>query len=193
MFALLAMLLTTAALALVTAAPASAHAALVSSTPEDGAQLDEAPSEIVLEFNEDIQDLGNEIVVVDSEGTPVADGEPVADGATVTQAVMGGAAGAFTVTWRVVSADGHPISGELSYDVTATEPTSDATADEPTTEDTTTEATTTETTPAPSSATTAPAEDEGGGDSAVLWIVLAAGAATVATIVLIVRRNRSIR
>jgi len=185
MFALLATLLTTAALALVTAAPASAHAALVSSTPEDGAELDEAPSEIVLEFNEDIQDLGNEIVVVDSEGTPVADGEPVADGATVMQAVMGGAAGAFTVTWRVVSADGHPISGELSYEVTASEPTSDA--------ETTTEATTTETTPAPSSATTAPAEDEGGGDSAVLWIVLAAGAATVATIVLIVRRNRSIR
>lgn len=191
--ALLALLLTTAALALGIAAPASAHAALVSSSPEDGAELTEAPTEIVLEFNEDIQDLGNEIVIVDSEGTPVADGEPAVDGPTVTQALTGGAAGSFTVTWRVVSADGHPISGELGYEVAPEETTSA----EPTTEATTTQATTTATTQAPSSAASpsaeAGAEEGDGGDSAVLWIVLAAVVAATVAIVLIVRRSRTLR
>lgn len=191
----LTLLLTTAALALGLATSASAHSELVSSMPEDGDTLDEAPSEIVLEFNEDIQDLGNEIVVVDSEGTPVADGEPEVDGPTVMQAVTGGAAGTFTVTWRVVSADGHPISGELSYDVSAPEPTTETSTAEPTTtETTTTEATTADaTSEAPSSATASAdaADQDSGGDSAVLWIVLAAVAAAVVAIVLIMRRNRA--
>lgn len=188
---LFALLLTTAALALGIAAPASAHAALTSSSPADGAELEEAPAEIVLEFNEDIQDIGNEIVVLDSEGTPVADGDPVVDGPTVTQAVTGGAAGTFTVTWRVVSADGHPISGDLSYEVAPTDPTTaspEATTEASTA--TTTEAATTEASAAPSSDTAA--QEDGGGDSAIVWIVIGAVVAAAVAIVLIMRRNRAV-
>jgi methionine-rich copper-binding protein CopC len=180
----LTLMLTTTALALGLAAPASAHSELVAATPGDGETLAEAPAEVVLEFNEEIQDLGNEIVVVDAEGTPVATGDAVVDGVTVTQAITGGTAGTFTVTWRVVSEDGHPISGEYAYEVE--ESAAPTTEESATTE--TPEAATTE---APESESATAAEPESGGGAATPWLVAVAVAAAAGAVAMIVRRSRA--
>lgn len=110
------------------ATPAQAHDALASSDPAPGSVLDAAPSEISLTFTGEILGDGgaNAIIVTDASGVQVNDGAPIVDGAVVTQPIStdtGG--GTFGVVWRVVSSDGHPISGEFTYsvDAPATAPT----------------------------------------------------------------------
>lgn len=175
---------------------AHAHSELVSSSPSDGDSTSEIPAEIVLEFNENIQEIGNEIVVVDPEGTPVADGEMVVDGPVVTQPIGAGAAGEYTVTWRVVSADGHPISGEFSYTLRVPytldeEQSSGETAEAETTEPVTTEAETTE------AETTVEAgeslEDEDQGSSATVPIFIGLSVLVLAGVVILVVRRRRAR
>ncbi|QOR71316.1 copper resistance protein CopC [Ruania alkalisoli] len=102
------------------AAPASAHSALISSDPEDGAVLDTPPTEVVLTFNEDILEMGTSIEVTGPDGAEAGEGDPVLNGPEVTQPLAADlAAGEYTMIWRVVSADGHPIDGELTFTATA--------------------------------------------------------------------------
>ena len=94
-----------------------AHAQLLSTTPEDGASL-ESVDEVVLSFNEDI---GAEFLQVRVEGPDgdETDGDPTADGRDVVQPLAADLpAGEHTVTYRVVSADGHPVSGSFSFTTT---------------------------------------------------------------------------
>lgn len=100
------------------ALPAAAHATLLSATPEDGAELEEVPDAVVLTFNEDITDLGTDIVVTGPDGEDAADGETEIDGAEVSRALAADLpAGEYSITWRAVSADGHPIDGESTFTV----------------------------------------------------------------------------
>lgn len=194
---LLVVVLTTAGLTFFVAGAAQAHSALVSSTPADGDSISEIPTAIVLEFNEDIQDIGNEVVVLDPEGTPVASGEMVVDGPVVTQPIGVGAAGAYTVTWRVVSADGHPISGEFSYElrVPQTVETTEATteASQETTAEATDSATETSPSVAPSSSDAAADvdDDESSPGAAAPIVIALAVLALAAVVVLVVRRRRA--
>ncbi|WP_420111128.1 copper resistance CopC family protein [Pseudactinotalea sp.] len=187
---LVALVFATAVLTFAVPGAAQAHSELVSSTPSDGGTTSEIPTEIVLEFNENIQEIGNEIVVVDPEGTPVADGEMVVDGPVVTQPISTGAAGEYTVTWRVVSADGHPISGEFTYELQA--PT---TVDET---DETTEATTTDAEETTEEASTAvesgeSLEDEESGSGSTVPIFIGLGVLVLAGVVILVVRRRRAR
>ena len=105
------------------AAPVSAHATLVGSDPEDGASLSSEPATVSVTFNEDVATPA-QLQVTAPDGTRLAEGEPTIDGPTVTQPVgTSGQAGEYTLAYRVVSADGHPVSGELTYDVTSGERT----------------------------------------------------------------------
>ncbi|WP_298749124.1 copper resistance CopC family protein [uncultured Serinicoccus sp.] len=105
-------------LAALGAAPASAHDALVSSTPGDGDALPSAPDEIELTFTGEIQDISPQLIISDAEGVQVASIEPVVDGTVVTAPVEADLTeGAYDVTWRVVSSDGHPIAGRLSFSI----------------------------------------------------------------------------
>ncbi|SEE90684.1 copper resistance CopC family protein [Ruania alba] len=98
------------------AAPASAHSGLISSDPEDGATLTTAPDSLLLTFNEDILEMGTNIQITGPEGTEVSDGDPELDGPEVRQPLVTDLpAGEYVVVWRVVSADGHPIDGELTF------------------------------------------------------------------------------
>ena len=109
------------------APPAAAHDQIVSSSPEAGGTVSEVPEQISLTFSGEIlTDFSAVIVeVVAPDGQNIASGEPIIDGTTVTQPVQPGQAGLFTVRWRVVSSDGHPISSEHQYTVeTLTVPTS---------------------------------------------------------------------
>jgi methionine-rich copper-binding protein CopC len=111
----LAVLLGSAAVLVVFAAPASAHNALVSTTPGDGAAVARTPATVVLTFNEPAIALGTEVVVTGPAG-PVQRGPARLVDNTVSQDLQGGAAaGTYQVAWRVTSADGHPVSGTFTF------------------------------------------------------------------------------
>lgn len=191
---LLAAVLTTAGLGLVWAGPAQAHSELISSTPGDRDELYEPPTQVVLEFNETIQDIGNEIVITGPDGSDIAEGDPQIQDRTVTQALVAPTStgpldigGDYTVTWRVVSADGHPISGAFTFEVLLN--TWDDVIEETTTEETTPEAT--ETSVAPSSIDAEEDDTETGMGAALPIVVGLAALALVAVVVLVVRRRRA--
>ena len=106
------------ALTVLPAGPAQAHDRLTSSDPESGATLSEAPEDIELTFSATVQDVGGSVDLVDGDGDAVDVGSMSADGSTVTTSVDEELpAGDYEVRWRVVSSDGHPISGVVTFSV----------------------------------------------------------------------------
>ncbi|MFD7702245.1 copper resistance protein CopC [Streptomyces caelestis] len=109
------------------AAPASAHAALRGSDPEDGSVVKSAPGRITLTFTESVGLLEDSFRVYGPDNRRVHLGEPQhADGASDTARadLPGGLAdGTYTVAWRVVSADSHPVSGAFTFSVGRPSPT----------------------------------------------------------------------
>ncbi|MFW5415650.1 copper resistance protein CopC [Nocardiopsis sp. CNT-189] len=98
-------------------APAQAHDRLIDAAPGDGEALESPPEEVALVFSGELLDVGAAVTVVDAEGEAVASGEPEVDGAEVVQAVDGLPDGGYAVRWRVVSGDGHPVSGGFGFTV----------------------------------------------------------------------------
>ena len=126
----LSALLLTAFAVLVPVAPAQAHDRLVSSDPESGATLESAPEEIGLTFSANVQDVGGSVDLTDGDGEKVSVGSPETDGTTVTTAIEDDLpAGDYEVRWRVVSSDGHPISGVVDFTVEGDEGSSDEGSD----------------------------------------------------------------
>jgi methionine-rich copper-binding protein CopC len=113
----------------ISAGPASAHAVLVKITPRADAQLTTAPKEVVLEFDEPVSTTFATVVVTTAAGVTVARGKPTVLGSKVTQALtLGLASGGYRVAFRVVSDDGHPISGKSTFTLRLTPATSPATS-----------------------------------------------------------------
>ena len=110
--AIAAALLLGLALLVAMAAPAAAHASLISVDPPDGARLDKAPDTVTLTFSERVSaDLGG-VRVLDADGERVDEGAVRVDGAVVTVDVGDDLPeGTYVVSYRVVSADGHPVRG----------------------------------------------------------------------------------
>lgn len=107
-----------AALIMLPAAPASAHAELIGSSPKDGATVNTLPAQVKLEFSEEIGSPAF-VEVKAPDGTDVTAADPEVLGAIVTVPLnTSGPAGSYTIDYRVVSADGHPVSDELTFDVT---------------------------------------------------------------------------
>lgn len=105
---------------LVAAAPADAHAVLVSSTPTDGARLDTAPSAVRLTFDESIQLIPGAAQVITTTGTRVDTGHPrlTGGGTTIVMTLRPDLPrGSYAATWRVVSADTHVVSGSISFGI----------------------------------------------------------------------------
>jgi len=102
-----------------TAAPALAHDTLKSSNPAKGAEVDSL-DEVRLEFSNKVR---MPFVLVRGDGdAEYQSGKPEADGAVVTQAVKGPLPdGKYTIAYRVVSSDGHPIEGEIPFRVKGAE------------------------------------------------------------------------
>ncbi|MFJ4816663.1 copper resistance protein CopC [Streptomyces sp. NPDC088801] len=103
------------------AAPASAHAALRSTDPGDGSIVQQAPRHVTLTFTESVGLLDDSFRVFGPDQRRVHTGEAThADGRSDTARVgLPGklAKGTYTVAWRVVSADSHPVSGAFSFSV----------------------------------------------------------------------------
>ena len=105
------------------AAPAFAHTRLEGSNPADKSNVDSAPDSVSLSFNEDISAEFASVSVVGPDGTNYATGQVSAAGAQVSTAVSPlGPAGAYTIGYRVVSDDGHPVQGKVSFTLTAPGP-----------------------------------------------------------------------
>ena len=102
--------------------PATAHAALKSAVPKAGAVLPQPPESVILTFNEKLQDDFTTVRIA-SAGSPLRLAAAKTSGAVVSQPMPADLqAGAYTASYRVVSADGHPISGELSFRVNEASP-----------------------------------------------------------------------
>ncbi|MGW6887060.1 copper resistance CopC/CopD family protein [Streptomyces chartreusis] len=101
--------------------PASAHAALRATDPEDGSVLKSAPRDITLTFTESVGLLEDSFRVLDPDGRRLRTGEPehARGGAETARVTLPAklAEGTYTVAWRVVSADSHPVSGAFTFSV----------------------------------------------------------------------------
>lgn len=100
------------------AGPASAHAQLVSTDPADGATISAPPSTVTLTFDEALLADTETISINDENGNVVASQQATPDGTTVSvpwPAEL--TAGTFQVAYRVVSGDGHPVTGAFTFTI----------------------------------------------------------------------------
>ncbi|MFD4758284.1 copper resistance CopC/CopD family protein [Streptomyces sp. NPDC058439] len=107
------------------AGPASAHAALTGSDPQDGAVVDTAPQDVKLTFSEGVALADDSIRVLDPSGNRADTGAAPRDlqcGSTTKFSVplhSGLPDGTYTVAWQAVSADSHPVSGAFTFSIGA--------------------------------------------------------------------------
>ncbi|MFD8419147.1 copper resistance CopC/CopD family protein [Streptomyces sp. NPDC059466] len=113
------------------AAPASAHAALTGSNPQQGAVVTQAPDQVSLTFSEKVAISDGALRVLDPKGKRVDSGKAFeTDGTTYGVKLHSGLPdGTFTVTYQVVSADSHPVSGAFTFSIGAPSQTSVALSD----------------------------------------------------------------
>ena len=105
------------------AAPAFAHTRLISSDPGEGARLDTPPERISLTFNETVQSEFSTITVVGPDGGEWQAGavEGAGDALSVGLRPLG-PAGEYRIGYRIVADDGHPVTGSVSFTLTAPGP-----------------------------------------------------------------------
>jgi methionine-rich copper-binding protein CopC len=102
------------------AVPASAHDAAESSSPAQGATVPMPPEQVSITFNNNPLALGSQIRVNDAAGTNWAEGDvEIVDNVASQKLKEGAPAGLFTVVWRVVSSDSHPIEGNFTFTATS--------------------------------------------------------------------------
>ncbi|WP_051703781.1 copper resistance CopC family protein [Glycomyces sp. NRRL B-16210] len=106
-------------LAIASAAPASAHAGVVGTDPENGATLAEAPAAVTVTFSEILDGPSTEIAVTDPSGAVVAVEDASFDGDTFTQPMLYTEPGEYTVAFRLISEDGHRVDDALTFTVEA--------------------------------------------------------------------------
>jgi len=177
--------------ALATGSAAMAHTEEVSADPPADSLVIDMPAQVILTFDEPLLDAGAALVVTSAGGTVVSQDPPMIDGPTIRVNLGAGQPGRYQVAYRVVSGDGHPVTGSYAFEVAGTAPSSSSA---PSAVD-----------PPPSSAPTSSssppigiadavnAEDQAGSGSVPVLASLAAALAVVATItvVLLLRRRRA--
>ncbi|WP_328361624.1 copper resistance protein CopC [Streptomyces sp. NBC_00445] len=103
------------------AGTASAHAALRATDPADGSVLKSAPRDLTLTFTESVGLLDDSVRILDPSGHRLRLGEaehvPGRSDAVRVSLPAKADTGTFTVAWRVVSADSHPVSGAFTFSV----------------------------------------------------------------------------
>ncbi|MBM03017.1 MAG: hypothetical protein CMH43_04800 [Micrococcales bacterium] len=117
----------------------SAHADLQVSTPEDGESLEVAPEEIRLTFSEELFEELVEISILDAAGDLYSTIEVEQTPPPGTDVIFPwppqAPPGEYSIAYRVVSADGHPLTGTISFSYATTAP--EPSAPEPTSSDST--------------------------------------------------------
>lgn len=167
--------------------PAAAHNVLIDTDPQDGAVLDDAPGRVELTFVEPLNPEYTTIVVTDADQEIVETAGPHIDGGqgsvTFPQPLP---SGTYTVAYRVISLDGHPVDGSFSFTVEGDGAAAEGTGSDPAT-------------PGPgdevvddAAGDEAAADDNGdrGGGNALLIGAVAVGAVLVAAAGLLLARRR---
>lgn len=115
-FAVLALLGAWAVLAVSGAAPALAHATVAGSDPAESSRLTAVPAKVTMTFSEDVSVGAGFLKVVDSKGNTVSTGNATSTGRDVSVAMASGLGdGSYIVSYRITSADSHPIDGAYSF------------------------------------------------------------------------------
>lgn len=118
-----ALVLAVGAALLLGAAPAWAHSQLDASNPANGASVATSPAAVSLTFNEDVQAGFTVITLIGPDGKDYHRGDVTETDQTVTvDALPLGPAGVYQIGYRVVSADGHPVSGKTTFTLTTAGP-----------------------------------------------------------------------
>ncbi len=106
-----------AVLALVAAltAPAAAHTHLLEAAPAAGANLQQSPAEIVLQFSGDLEPSFSSVLVMDEKDHVVAAGPSVASGRTMRVPLKPLKPGRYRVVWVGVSVDTHRSDGKYNF------------------------------------------------------------------------------
>ena len=100
------------------AGEACAHASLVKASPADGAVVPVAPAALSLTFNEPVSPLV--IRLIGPDGAPIVPRTVVGEDNTVTVTAPANLQrGTHVLSWRVISADGHPVGGSLMFSIGA--------------------------------------------------------------------------
>lgn len=99
---------------------ASAHGQIVSTFPKQYSNATPIPTQVWIQFDGNLQTLDgqaiNTLEVVDSTGLTVSYGDLAIDGGKISTKLSGqSAAGVFTVNYRIVSEDGHPVEGSYTF------------------------------------------------------------------------------
>ena len=163
------------------------HSRLLKATPADGSSVDTA-EEVVLAFNEEVDEQFVKVTVEGPDGAEV-DGDPQVDGREVTQPLAADLpAGKHTVTYRVVSADGHPISGKVSFTTTASPSPSASPSPTPSASASTSPSSSA----TPSATPTVDAEPASGDGGTAPWVWVLAGIAVLAGLLALATRGRAL-
>ena len=174
---------------------ARAHSDLESTSPADGERLSAAPTELTFVFSEELlPDFVNFVAVDAAEQTTELTVTGV-DGATAViawPAALPG--GEWRVEYRVVSQDGHPVTGHISFSYPAESPSPSSSSPAPTATPTPTP---TSASPAPQSSSAAPspsaspAADESPTSPGWMIALIAVGILVIIAIVGLVARRRT--
>ncbi|MEC3894864.1 copper resistance CopC family protein [Nocardiopsis alba] len=189
-----ALVVPVAAALLLAPSPALAHDVLTGSNPEDEATLETLPEEVVLTFNNAPMEGGSGSAIVvtgPDEETQYEDGELVFDGTDVSVGLAPlDQAGDYTIAFRVVSSDGHPIQETLTFTVTD-EAVAEAAPEEPAEEEAPAENEAADEQAEEAPAEEAPAEEAGGSSSTMLIIGGVVVLAIIGLIAMLVTRMRN--
>jgi methionine-rich copper-binding protein CopC len=162
---------------IIMATDASAHTALKSVSPKDGSTVSTPPTRVVLTFSEAVSKSFATVTVTGPSGD-VGSGKATVDGAVVTQPLDDTLPnGSYTVAFRVVSEDGHPVSDRTTFRVLAPSPASTTSEPVPTSSPSDTS---TPTAAPTTSAAALPAGDDNPSDQRALRLGLAVGVAGLA-------------
>ncbi|AZP18923.1 hypothetical protein EJC51_24355 [Streptomyces aquilus] len=129
---LVLLLLAATGLLLAGAGPASAHATLTGSDPQQGTVVDKAPDQISLTFSEKVAMSDGSLRVLDPKGKRVDQGKAsnVSGTTYAVQLHSGLPDGTYTVTYQVVSEDSHPVAGAYTFSIGAPSRTSVSVSDQ---------------------------------------------------------------
>lgn len=98
------------------AAPVSAHAQLLGTSPDEGEVLTRTPEQVEFHFNEPVTPVPDAVrLFVDADESVTLDA--VASGSTLVAQLPELDDGGYAVSYRVTSADGHPVSGAVTFTI----------------------------------------------------------------------------
>jgi copper transport protein len=106
---------------LIGAGSAAAHATLISTDPGQGAVLATIPATVSLTFSEPVVVAADGLRVFGPDGAKIDNGRAAHLGRSSVVGVgviaEGSQQGTYTVSWRVISADSHPVAGAFTFSV----------------------------------------------------------------------------